>query len=138
MIVTNEKNVSRGFYDNMWTSLLLGKGNTGSEEISIQVTHIQSVGEQSLHKHPEEQCYYIISGFGEMKIHEEKREVNAGDAIFIPGNFIHGIRNLGQDELIYLTANKAFGEKAENLIWNDVSALKQSPSIPCQQSKVLP
>lgn len=118
MIITNENSVSRGIYDKMWTSLLLGTTNTGSSEISIQITHIETSGEQNLHNHPEDQCYYLISGFGEIDIDNEKKNVKKGDSIFIPGNLIHGIKNIGTDELVYITANKAFGEKMENITWN--------------------
>lgn len=102
----------------MWTSLLLGTTNTGSREISIQITHIEPDGEQNLHSHPEDQCYYLISGSGEMNIDNNKQKVKNGDAVFIPGNHIHGIKNIGTDELVYMTANKAFGEKMENITWN--------------------
>ncbi len=118
MIITTENSVSRGIYDKMWTSLLLGTTNTGSNEISIQITHIEPDGEQNLHSQPEDQCYYLITGFGEMNIDNKKQNVKKGDSIFIPGNSIHGIKNIGTDELVYITANKAFGEKMENITWN--------------------
>lgn len=121
MLITHESNTRQGHYEKMWTALLLGESNTGSSEISIQITHVEPGGEQPAHSHPEEQCYYIIAGTGRAFQGDEVREVHKGDAIFIPSNVIHGIRNLSQQELVYLTANKAFGIAREREIWNNAS-----------------
>jgi quercetin dioxygenase-like cupin family protein len=122
MLITNEKNACRGIYqkDNMWTSLLIGEINSSSSEISIQITHIEPNGKQDLHSHPEDQCYYILNGKGVMHIGNESQNVFCGDAVFIPGNSVHGIVNIDDHEkLSYLTANKAFGRELESKIWNN-------------------
>jgi len=117
MLITKETLVRKGDYPKMWTALLLGELNTGTREISIQITHVECGGEQSLHSHPESQCYYIIAGKGNMTIDQEQRLVSAGDAIFIPSNAMHGIQNASSEELTYLTANQAFGAQRESAIW---------------------
>lgn len=121
MIITNENSVKYGLYpeSRMWTALLSGELNTGSREISIQITHIESNGFQPLHSHPQDQCYYIIEGSGLITINDEERLVNIGDAIFIPGNSHHGIKNTTCCNLTYLTANKSFGATSEKAIWNN-------------------
>ena len=101
----------------MWTALLFGEVNCGSKEISIQITHIEANGFQSLHSHPEDQCYYILEGSGIMHIDDEENIVAAGNAVFIPGKSIHGIRNHGKVQLSYLTANTSFGIAREQEIW---------------------
>ena len=71
-----------------------------------------------MHAHEPEQCYYIISGTGMMMIEEETREVTSGDAIYIPQNKRHGIRNIGALPLEYLTANSpAFTKDYEDKFW---------------------
>jgi hypothetical protein len=40
-----------------------------------------------------------------MTIEEETREVSAGNALYIPSNKLHGIRNTGNEVLEYLTVN---------------------------------
>lgn len=119
MIVTNENIVKYGLYpeSKMWTALLAGELNTGSKEISIQITHVNPNGFQPLHSHPEDQCYYIISGCGLMTINNEEKFVNSGDLIFIPGNSQHGIKNINNSNLTYLTANRSFGINNEKNIW---------------------
>ncbi len=78
---------------------------------------------QFLHSHEQEQCYYIISGTGLMIIDDQTKEVKEGDAVFIPSNSIHGIKNIGNDRLTYLTANQAFGGKREIELWPEEKAL---------------
>jgi mannose-6-phosphate isomerase-like protein (cupin superfamily) len=52
-----------------------------------------------------------------MHIDDEENIVAAGNAVFIPGQSIHGIRNHGKVQLSYLTANTAFGIAREQEIW---------------------
>jgi len=55
------------------------------------------------HYHPQtEEIYYIISGQGRMKLEEELREVEPGDAIAIPPGQKHKIWNVGQTPLVLL------------------------------------
>jgi mannose-6-phosphate isomerase-like protein (cupin superfamily) len=118
MLITNRDNTRKGNYEEFSTNLLVGELNSGSKEISIQISDIIPGGEQFLHRHEQEQCYYIISGTGLMLIDDEEAEVKAGDSVFIPSNANHGIRNIDKDTLTYLTANKAFGKEREKEIWN--------------------
>jgi mannose-6-phosphate isomerase-like protein (cupin superfamily) len=53
-----------------------------------------------------------------MIIEKEQEFVKAGDAIFVPSNKKHGIKNIGNESLKYLTANyPAFDENYENVLW---------------------
>ena len=123
MLITNIKNTAIGKYDEFSTNLLIGESNSGSKEISIQVTDVEPKGMQFLHSHEEEQCYYIVSGSGKMFIDDQTKEVKKGDAIFIPSKSTHGIENIGEKVLTYLTSNKAFGAKRESEIWSHKNAL---------------
>jgi mannose-6-phosphate isomerase-like protein (cupin superfamily) len=52
------------------------------------------------HFHKEtEEIYYILSGAGEMTVGEETREVSAGDAVFIPRNHVHTLKNTGTEPI---------------------------------------
>ncbi len=122
MLITNKKNTRVGTYDGFSTNLLIGEMNSGSKEISIQITDVEPDEMQFLHSHKQEQCYYIISGTGLMNIDNHTREVKEGDAVFIPSNATHGIKNIGSHKLIYLTANQAFGKQREEEIWTEEKA----------------
>ena len=119
MLVTNSKNTRRGTYDGFITHLLIGESNSGSKEISLQITDVEPNKMQILHAHAQEQCYFIISGFGKMIINDQTQDVQKGDAIFIPSNAVHGIENVGEEVLTYLTANQAFGLVKEAELWPD-------------------
>jgi mannose-6-phosphate isomerase-like protein (cupin superfamily) len=123
MLITNRKNTRFGKYDGFITNLLIGEINSGSREISMQITDVEPKEMQFLHSHTQEQCYYIIMGTGLMIIDDQTREVREGDAVFIPSNSKHGIKNIGNDMLTYLTANQAFGKLREREIWPQGSSL---------------
>lgn len=117
MIIKSRGNSDRGVYDGFSTALLLGESNTGSKEISIQITDVDVGKMQFIHSHEEEQCYYIITGLGTVIIDDEERDLLPGDAVFIPSGSEHGIKNRGDSTLTYLTANRPFGLKREAEIW---------------------
>jgi mannose-6-phosphate isomerase-like protein (cupin superfamily) len=98
--------------------LLIGNNNIKNAKISMQISYIPINSEQPIHNHEPEQCYYIIRGKGLMIIENEQEFVNPGDAIYIPSNKKHGIKNVGNDVLEYLTANApAFDLDYENKLW---------------------
>ena len=98
--------------------MLISPQNTSAQNISLQISEIPVGSEQPIHNHEPEQCYYIIKGKGIIFIEDESREVAAGDAIFIPANRKHGIKNIGNDVLEYLTANTpAFSREYESALW---------------------
>ena len=123
MLITNRRNTRFGKYNGFSTNLLIGELNSGSKEISIQITDVDPNEMQFLHSHEQEQCYYIISGTGLMIIDDQTKEVKEGDAVFIPSNSTHGIKNIGNNRLTYLTANQAFGKQRENELWPEEKGL---------------
>ena len=125
MIIKNNGNTSKGEYDGFMTHLLIGRSNVGANRVSIQITEVAVGGAQFLHTHEPEQCYYIIKGKGLMIVEGESKEVIAGDAVYVPSNLKHGIKNVGDDVLEYLTANApVFSREYENNLWP--SALSNS------------
>ena len=117
MFITNKNNTRFGKYSGFSTNLLIGELNSGSKEISIQITDVDPNEMQFLHSHEQEQCYYIVAGNGLMFIDDQTKEVKEGDAVFIPSNATHGIKNIGNNTLTYVTANQAFGKRRENELW---------------------
>jgi len=105
--------------------MLIGRVNTPANGVSIQISEIPINSEQPLHRHAPEQCYYIIRGRGLMIIEREEWVVEAGDAVYIPSNKDHGIKNIGSKVLEYLTANSpAFDPDYEKALWPNKSSLK--------------
>ncbi len=98
--------------------MLIGPQNSSTKNLSIQISTIPKGSAQPVHAHDPEQCYYIINGTGLMIIEDETREVTSGDAIYIPSNKKHGIKNMGDMALEYLTANSpVFTKDYEESLW---------------------
>ena len=98
--------------------MLISPQNTESKSISVQISEVPVGSEQPIHNHEPEQCYYIIKGKGLMFIEDESKKVAAGDAIYIPSNLKHGIKNIGNEVLEYLTANApVFSKEYEGALW---------------------
>src|SRR5438105_2694953 len=49
-----------------------------------------------------EEIYYIVTGRGEMRMNDARREVGPGDLIVTPLNGKHGIANIGDEDLEFL------------------------------------
>jgi quercetin dioxygenase-like cupin family protein len=56
-----------------------------------------------IHVHKDvEQVYFVVRGGGKVQVGEERKEVRAGDAIFLPANIPHGFFNTGKKTTILL------------------------------------
>ena len=98
--------------------MLISPKNSSTQNLSIQISEVPVGSEQPIHNHEPEQCYYVIKGKGLMVIEDESREVFAGDAVYIPSYLKHGIKNIGNDVLEYLTANTpVFSDQYESTLW---------------------
>jgi mannose-6-phosphate isomerase-like protein (cupin superfamily) len=51
-----------------------------------------------------EEIYYILEGSGRMTVGEEQRQVEAGDAIFVPRGSLHSLANTGSVPIRLLVA----------------------------------
>jgi putative monooxygenase len=56
------------------------------------------------HHNQLEEIYYILSGHGTMTVGDEKREVSAGDAIYVPRGHKHTLENTGVETIRLLVA----------------------------------
>jgi quercetin dioxygenase-like cupin family protein len=98
--------------------MLITPRNSSARNLSIQVSEVPVGSAQPIHAHEPEQCYYLIRGKGLMIIEDEAREVVSGDAILIPPNKKHGIKNTGNEVLEYLTGNSpVFKKEYEDSLW---------------------
>jgi mannose-6-phosphate isomerase-like protein (cupin superfamily) len=54
------------------------------------------------HVDPMEEIYFIMSGQGEMSVDNESRQIDPGDAIWIPAGSPHSLENTGEELLFIL------------------------------------
>lgn len=60
-------------------------------------------GSTNLHSHFESELFYIINGSGLMTIGPEEEKVTTGDLIRIPSSATHQLKNIGTNDLIFLS-----------------------------------
>ena len=126
---SNSKNT--GDLEMLTSYMLISSQNSSTQNISIQISEVPIGSEQPIHSHEPEQCYYIIKGKGLMIIENESKEVVEGNAIYIPPNHEHGIKNTGNTVLEYLTANSpVFSKEYEDSLWPGEHAKGKTGSDP--------
>ncbi len=54
------------------------------------------------HRDVMEEIYFILEGKGEMRVDDERREVESGCAIWIPTGSIHGLINTGTQHCVVI------------------------------------
>ena len=85
--------------------LLLAPGQFGAENVAITWVEGQPGSEQPVHSHPDnEQVYVIVRGLGVMTVGKETQEVGPGTAILVPPRTDHCIRNIGAEQLVFISA----------------------------------
>jgi mannose-6-phosphate isomerase-like protein (cupin superfamily) len=82
---------------------LLQKGDADAR-MSITWVDVEPGGQQRLHSHDPQQVYVIVAGRGRMQVGDEKREVEPGELVLIPSGVEHGIVNIGDERLTYVSA----------------------------------
>jgi mannose-6-phosphate isomerase-like protein (cupin superfamily) len=64
-----------------------------------------------------EEIYYVVDGSGEMTVGDETVPVTIGDAVFIPRNARHSLKNTGTVPMrIVLVCGPAFSPSDENFL----------------------
>ena len=85
--------------------ILLQEGDVPDTKLAVTRVEVAPGSHQTPHHHAPEQVYLILKGKGIMRVGEEEDEVAEGDLIYIPSNVVHGIANLSQQVLAYLSAS---------------------------------
>jgi mannose-6-phosphate isomerase-like protein (cupin superfamily) len=84
---------------------LMDAGDLGSRNLSITWVDVPPGAEQHAHSHEDsEQVYVIVRGRGRMQVAGDEEDVGEGDLVFIPPATDHGIKNDGEETLVYVSA----------------------------------
>jgi len=107
--------------DKIKSYLLVAESTTGAKNITTTLVEMEPAGVQKIHSHVTEQCYMLLEGEGIMTVDEEELKVATGDTIFIPSNSPHGLRNIGNKVLRYVSAGSpVFGKEMERVLWPQI------------------
>ncbi len=69
------------------------------------------------HKLTSSEVYYILQGKGTMFIDEEKKEIEKGDAVYIPPNAVQWISNTSKEEIIILCMVEPAWKKEDETVF---------------------
>lgn len=94
--------LSRG--DGVVSHLMHSEGDAPDTDLTVTWVEVEPGSEQVVHAHEPEQVYVIIAGEGRVRVGGGEREVSEGDAVHVPPNAEHGIRNTGDGTLEYVSA----------------------------------
>ncbi len=84
--------------------LLASSKTTDSKNLCVTLVEMEPGGFQHVHSHKPEQVYYILEGEGLMTVGADECAVKAGDCIFIPSQAKHGLKNIKETMLKYVSA----------------------------------
>ena len=103
--------------------LLLAAGQFGSENLAVTWVEGAPGSEQAVHSHEgREQVYVVVQGRGAMRVGDEVTEVGPGAMILVPPGASHSIRNVGEENLIYVSATSPpFAMQEGNTSWTTPS-----------------
>lgn len=84
---------------------ILNPGNSASERVTITEVHLEAGAEQPRHTHlASEQIWYALQGAGTLLLADgEEKAFAAGDAVRFADGDVHGLRNDGEKEFVYLS-----------------------------------
>ncbi len=90
-------------------------------------------GQVPWHNQEQEEVYYIVEGRGEMCLGEERRQLAAGQAVFIPPRVFHQLTNTGTGHLVMMYVYAPAGDVAhwrQELDGTLPRAGKEAPPLP--------
>jgi quercetin dioxygenase-like cupin family protein len=91
--------------DGLVSHILLQGEDVEGGKMAVTWVDLAAGASQQPHRHSPEQVYVIIRGEARMLVGEEEQEVGEGDLIHIPSNVDHGIRNLSDKPLTYISTS---------------------------------
>lgn len=77
--------------------------STAAEQLTVIEVTLQPGKGHDFHKHPDqEEVIYVVSGEVEQWLELEKKDLHAGDSLFIPANTVHASFNSGTSAVTLL------------------------------------
>ena len=104
MYTRNKEESPRRERSGLVSHILLQRGDLPDVGFTATWVEVAPGSRQRPHDHPSEQVYVVTSGKGRMLVGEEEREVGTGDLVYVPSGVIHGIENVSEEGLTYVSA----------------------------------
>ena len=90
-------------------------------------------GQVPWHNQEQEEIYWILEGEGEMCLGDEKRQLSAGQVVFIPPGLFHQLTNTGDKPMVMVYCYGPAGDVAhwrQELDGTLPEAGKEAPDLP--------
>ncbi len=84
---------------------LLNPDNSESKRVTITEVHLETGASQPRHTHnASEQIWYATKGCGKLLLADDvEKEFKAGDVVRFADNDVHGLKNDGDTEFVYIS-----------------------------------
>jgi mannose-6-phosphate isomerase-like protein (cupin superfamily) len=104
MFKRNRTEAPRRERDGLVSHILLHAGDLPETQLTVTWVDVAPGSGQRPHSHAPEQVYVVVRGRGRMRIDDEERFVSEGDLVYIPPDTLHGIENISEKVLTYVSA----------------------------------
>jgi mannose-6-phosphate isomerase-like protein (cupin superfamily) len=104
MFKRNRTEAPRQERDGLVSHILLHAGDVPETQLTITWVDVAPGSGQRSHSHAPEQVYVVVRGRGRMRVDDEERFVAEGGLVYIPPDTLHGIENLSNEVLTYVSA----------------------------------
>ena len=99
---------------------LLAPWTVGSEHLWIGLSEIDSHSCSNSHSHPNEEAFFVVSGYGDVVVAGERERIGPGSAVLVPSDAEHQLVNTSAEVLrVLCSAAPAFDrsvfDQAHNL-----------------------
>jgi quercetin dioxygenase-like cupin family protein len=91
---------------------LISAGVTQSEQLTMGIASIPPGEALHEHRHRQAEIYLVLEGNAMVRVGSEARPIEAGSAVFIPGDAVHSCENTGASDLrfAYVLAADSFDD----------------------------
>jgi mannose-6-phosphate isomerase-like protein (cupin superfamily) len=104
MLTTSVATAPQREIDGLASHVLLQAGDPGDSALTVTWVEVAPGARQAPHEHAPEQVYVIVSGRGRMRVGDEERDLERGAIALVPSGSTHGITNIGDEPLVYVSA----------------------------------
>ncbi|MCF8069870.1 MAG: cupin domain-containing protein [Desulfobacterales bacterium] len=79
-----------------WKSIISGE-KTPTHGMNMGILEVPPGAIMDIHHHHPQEIYYVIRGEAEVYLDNRWQSIKAGDAIYVPKNNLHGVKNSGEE-----------------------------------------
>lgn len=78
---------------------LITPWTVGSENLWVGLSEVDPCSSSNPHVHPNEEVFYVVSGYGEVVVDGQRSDVSAGSAVLVPSGAEHQLVNTSHEVL---------------------------------------